>query len=217
MGSDNSLNKEYSNCIRYGKMEGRLKEFELYGSYGEIINYLKQEDNYPIVNIKVFDANRREIGLIKEENKGQINYTFYNENNQVTKYIERSINDCFECCSCLTKYTFYDYNRNIEGFVSFINKGCDFIIEETDKYNTRISFAKGISSSCCDGYIGEFDNEGNIRYKILNYYDNEDMIKIFDSTEMEINFGNRSLINGGFTKIQLIIILNKIFYIHRGE
>ena len=117
MGADN--NKEYKNCILEKTFPDEITDFYQYDSNGEIIYILEKDEKheeYPNRNIKIFDNERRQIGLIKEE--GNINifnkYTFYNENNQIIKTVEKNILLGAEgCCNDLFKYTFYDENRNI--------------------------------------------------------------------------------------------------------
>ena len=142
-------------------------------------------------NIKIFDNERRQIGLIKEE--GNINifnkYTFYNENNRIIKTIEKNILPGAEgCCNDLFKYTFYDENRNIEGIVNQHANCCNYIMEETDKYDSSINWGR-ISGNCRNAFFGEFDNEGNVKYKISYNYGNKTMFKLYDSNDME--YGNK--------------------------
>ena len=82
-----------------------------------------------------------------------------------------------------------------------------------DKYETIISKAELSEIPCCGNfnYI-EYDGNSKPIFKITaNYTDNNKMFKIYDSNNNEVDLGDRTLFNNGFTNIQILILIRVLF------
>ena len=132
-------------------------------------------------------------------------YTISDENNKIVNYI----NIHNHCCS--SEFSFLDSSKNLEGVVN-VKNGCYITYEEFDNYNTRISSADLPLIHNGNPTLNEYDQYGNIAFKTKTMYIRHNRIlKIFDSNGIEVNLNNKSFLNKGFTKIQMIIIINNIF------
>ena len=204
MGNNfNNNQTTYINCIiRKNGIQGH-KLLEQYDNYGNIVYKIKSSSDF--LSYTIYNVDEREIGSIKVKyNFTRCEIAFYDENNQIVNCIERDIN----CCK--TRYTFYGLDKNIESVILF-KPGCSqFIFEECDKYDIRTNWAE--INICKDRFISEFDSNGNLKYKINQYYNSEEAIKILDSNDMEVNLSDRTLFNNGFTKIQTILILQMLLH-----
>ncbi len=70
--------------------------------------------------------------------------------------------------------------------------------------------------SCGESFAFEYDEQNNIIYKITHHFivQVQNLIfKIYDSNDQEINLVNKTFFNNGFTKMQMILILDIIFMI----
>jgi hypothetical protein len=142
---------------------------------------------------------RREMGFINQH------YIISDGNNKIVNYI----NILNHCCS--SEYSFLDSNKNREGVVN-VKNGFYITYEEFDNYNTRISTADLPLIHNGDPTLNEYDQYGNIAFKTKTMFIRRNRIlKIFDSNGIEVNLNNKSLLNKGFTKIQMIYIINNIF------
>ena len=209
MGSSiNANDKSDSNCIKHSKENCGLKEFVQYNSYGNITYYFKMQRNlFNRQAFIVYDMYEKEIGFIeKVVNCDQAQFNFYDENKQMKNYIEKS-----KCC-CDLRYTFYDLDKNIESIITIKFGCCSIDIDEYDKYNSRINGARGEKGCGRDAAYYENDSNGNPTFIIRCIHECDSVkLKIYDSNNMEINFNEKSIFNGGFTKIQQIIILLMFF------
>ena len=82
-----------------------------------------------------------------------------------------------------------------------------------DKYETIISKAELSEIPCCGNfnYI-EYDVNSKPIFKITaNYTDNNKMFKIYDSNYNEVDLGDKTLFNNGFTNIQILILIRVLF------
>ena len=203
MGNENLSNEnQLTNCIKRKSFIGIYKTYEQYDDRGNIIYYYKQVPKERGEKFIIYNIDEREIGSIEVEyNLCERRYILINGNNQIINSIQM-INNC-----CSTNYDFFDANDNIESII--IVKGDNLfgtIIEEFDKYNTRINWANFYL--CKQNYYCERDINGRIlKYKKLP----REIIKIYDESDMEINLSNKTLVNNGFTKIQIILILQLFF------
>ena len=209
MGSSNiSSDKSDTNCIKNYNENCGINEFVQYNSYGNITYYFKYQINlFNRLALVVYDMNEKEIGYIeKVSHCDQAQFNFYDENKQMKFYIERNK----YCCDF--RYTFYGLDKNVESIIT-IKFGCSSIaIDEYDKYNSRIKGARG--EKCCCGDITYYENDsyGNTTFIIRCTSEcGSAKIKIYDSNNMEINFNEKSIFNGGFTKIQQVIFLLTFF------
>ena len=206
--------EENRNCIKSKYKNPNPKEFEQYDSLGNnVYNYIKDPESLKVENFNVYDINQRKIGSIeKQTNSNKVEYTLYNQNNQRISHIER-IDDCCTCC-CSINYNFYGLENNIEASIIVKSSNCcSTVYEVYDKYNTMINRAE-IVSKCCDIiYLNEYDQNSNQVFKIiLNRVPFSREFKIFDNNENEINLADKTLFNNGFSKIQIILILELIFF-----
>ena len=213
MGSSTTgFNGEYRNCIK-GKRKSRyIEEFTQYDSYGNnIYKIIKDKESRRIEKFIVYDIDQREIGSIeKQANCDRINFTLYDQNNQITKHIEK-INDCCTCCS--TNYNFYGVDNDIEAIAVFKAECNSTEYEVYDKYNTMINRAEMNIKCCEENYFHEYDQNFNKVFKIIwKRASLEKTFKIFDNNETEVNLENKTLFNDGFTKIQVILILEMLFF-----
>ena len=207
MGSASATELRLTNCIVQKLSGSQHKSFEQYDNYGNIIYYYKRVYYSGQKQINIYNADQKEIGkirtIINSSCSNNIFFTFTDENNNIINYIDKN-----ECCSSI--YTFYDSNKNIESVVTF-KVGCKLTYEESDKYNTIINRAD-INNYCCSSLFNEYDQYGNLTFKTKIFeqmYSN--IIKFFDSYDNEVNINDKTLLNKGFTKIQLIILLEFIF------
>ena len=132
-------------------------------------------------------------------------YLFYDENNEIINTLEKNYN----CSGC--NYTFYGIDKNIESTIIENNSCCDTTYIENNNFEAKISWAK--SKPKCNRMIYvEFDNYDTQIFTInISYEWCGNNIKIFDKNNMELNLDDKSLFNNGFTKIQLLFILDLFF------
>ena len=216
MGSTQEQNDK--NYIKEVNISYNSKELQQFDSNGDLIYiYKKTLDQYPINLVIVYDVDHKEIGSIKEEMKGinEYEYTFYDINKQQTNFIEKTFNQCNGCFSTLSTFTFYDINRNIDGIVTVTSNFCSLEYEEVDKYKTRTYYAN-LNHNRCDNTIWEYDADATLLYKIKLFFEEPIKIKIYDNNDNEVNLDNKSLFNDGFSKIQFIIILRRLFLVDTG-
>ena len=207
MGVESSGNKIFTNCIKEKFNSTPFQQFEQFDSSGNIIYYYQQEEdpfNPNILKFVVYNAQRKLIGTIIKEMIGcqTASISLYDENNLLINYIENNLT-----CTSIN-YLFYDSNKNIEGRTIETGKCLDSIIEEFDKYDTRINHA--VFPLCSEHYYSEYDENNNLLFKIKRSNNGDGTIKIYDANDMEVNLSGRTLFNNGFTKIQMVVILRLI-------
>ena len=209
MGSSmDNVTRSLTNCIKMQEGLSLNKNYEQYDGYGNIVYYYKGENEWAVQKYRVYNEDECPIGLI-QRTMGACNclYTLIDENNIVTNYID-VVNNC-----TLSNYTFYDANRNIESVISVKKACCQAIYEEFDNYSTRINSAE-LNQKCCEIPVYyESDQNGNPISKIVKFNIGfRPVVKIFDANGAEINITNKTLVNKGFSRIQLLIILDELFY-----
>ena len=211
------LNVENRNCIKGKRKSLFIQEFRQYDSYGNNIYSLIQDESKRKKAFVVYDIDHVEIGSIdKQEDCDVVYYTFYDPDNQITKRIER-----FNCCSCCcsTNYNFYDADNNTEAIVVFKTHCGSAWYEVYDIYNKNIYRAE-INTKCCEGKncLIEYDQNNKQEFKIIwNLASYEKTFKIFDNNDTEVNLENKTLFNDGFTRVQVILILEMLFYENNDE
>ena len=206
--SNNALDNSDTNCLKSYNESCGVKEFAQYNSYGNITNYFKCQRNFfNRLALVIYDAYEKEIGYIEKVlHCDQARFNFYDENKQMKFYIERNK----YCCDF--RYTFYGLDKNIESIVTIKFGCCSIAVDKYDQYNTRINGARGERGYCKDVTYYENDSNGNTTFIIRCVNDCGSIkLKIYDSSNMEINFNEKSIFNDGFTKIQQIIILLTFF------
>ena len=198
--------QNYTNCINLHEDETYVESKEQYDNYGNIVYYYKKVPSNRNV-IVIYNADQREIGSIERVNNCcyESQYILTDRNNNKINYIDLD----YHCCS--TTYTFLDSNKNIESVIRATN-GCTITYEEIDNYNTRISTADTCLIHNGNPIYNEYDQYGNIAFRTKIFYQGGNkIIKIFDSNDNEVNLDNKSLINKGFTKIRMIILIIYLF------
>ena len=201
-------NTIYTNCIKQKYSREFLKEFEQFDDYGNVLYLYNLERNEPNgLKLIVYNSEGKIIGsIIREQITCQITrISLYDESNQLIKYIED-----IPSCESFT-YLFYDANKNVESRISIMAKLLCTTIDEFDQYDMRISYA--INHHCGENFYFEYDEQNNLIYKLKHtFIGNTNEMKIYDSNDMEINLSNKTLFNNGFSKIQMILILQNIFF-----
>ena len=204
MGNTSGNEQNFTNCINmHDDDEATVKSKEQHDEFGNIVFYYNKISDR---EIKIYNPDQKEIGSIKRE-MGFINqhYIISDENNKIVNYINIHNHCCSSVCS------FLDSNKNLEGVVNGKN-GFYITYEEFDNYNTRISTADIPLIHNGNPTLNEYDQYGNIAFKTKTMFIRRNRIlKIFDSNGIEVNLNNKSLLNKGFTKIQMIYIINNIF------
>ena len=215
---DNTI---YTNCIKQKVAPGYYRQFEQFDEYGNVIYLYKQEranrDNNinELLKVNVHNSEGRIIGTIIKEVIGcnDFRFSFYDENNQLVKYIEEVTNSC-----TYISYLFYDKYKNFESRVTLSGKCIDNYLEEFDQFDTRISHA--IFNPCGENFYFEYDEENNLIYKNTRHFFVQVpniIIKIYDTNNQEINIANKTLFNNGFTKIQMFLIIGTIMVPPRSD
>ena len=207
MGSTN-INKSLTNCIKVQSGFSRFRNFEQYDAYGNIVYYYKGENEWTVQKYRIYNVDQIPIGLVQRTFQScNKHYTLFDENNRVINYID-AVNNCSQ-----TNYTFYDADKNIEGSISVKRACCHITYEEFDKYGTRTNFAE-VNQKCGEiPFCYESDQNGNLISKIIIFYIGmHPVLKIFDSNDMEINIGDKTIVNKGFSRIQLLIILEELLF-----
>ena len=204
-----SLNEEdLRNCINLHDPEGIVKVREQYDSHGNIMYYYKLfYETLTILKLEIYNPDNREIGSIvrTQDCCSNFYYSINDENKNVLYYMTYKVN----CCSIV--YSFLDLNKNLEGFIEIRNKCSYIILEEFDKYNTKIGEC---NHKCYDNFpiYTVSDINGGIVYKCKRFIGEKgnNLFKIFDSYDHEVNFDNKSLLNRGFTKMQIVIFFMQL-------
>ena len=208
MGSSvDPLVKRNSNCIKNSNNNNCMKEFLQYDEHENIVYYFRNQRNLSRRNIyEIYDIYEKKIGQIEKVNICcETNYTFYDENNQILNYIVKNQN----CCE--TRYTFYGLDKNIESSIRIKSGCCKFTIDEYDKYECQTNGATG-TQGCSNFTYYENDHYGNQKFiTIIDYKCCDIMLRIYDNDKNEINLNDKTLFNGGFTKIQIILIISILF------
>lgn len=209
MGSSmNSSDKADSNCIKQTQNNCGLREFAQYDEHLTITYYFKEQRG--ILKSRryiIYDMYGKEMGSIEEIiNCCQSQYSFTDENKQLKFFIEKNVN----CGDDI--FTFYGEDKNIEGVIRYFKKCCEASVEEYDKYNTKTNTAI-VKQECGPSFIYyENDPYGNLFF--INKVFNEcgfGKLKIYDYNENEVSLRDKTIFNGGFTKIQLIVIISLLF------
>ena len=200
--------KTDSNSIKQSQGNCGIREFVQYDENMTITcNYKEQRGLLRIRTFNIYDMYEKEIGSIEEIIIcTQVQYFFRDENKQLKFYIESSVN----CCD--VNFTFYGEDKNIEGVIRENRKCCESSFEEYDKYNSKTNTAIK-KQECCKNFVyHENDAYGNLFF-INKVFCECDMgkLKIYDYNENEISLRDKTVFNGGFTKIQIIIILSLLF------
>ena len=104
-------------------------------------------------------------------------------------------------------------DKNIESVISVKRSCWQVTYEEFDNYGTRINFAE-FNQKCGEfPFYYEPDQNGNPISKITIFRAGfRPTFKIFDSNGMEINITNKTIVNKGFSRIQLLIILEELLF-----
>ena len=210
MGSSsiNTSDKEDSNCIKQSQNNCGNREFVQYDEHLTITCYYKEERGF--LNSRtwnIYDMYEKEIGNIEEIiNCCNAQYFFRDENKQLKFFIEKTMN----CCDI--NLIFYGEDKNIEHVVKETKKCCESLLEEYDKFNTRTNSAI-VKQECGPKFIYyENDSYGNTVFinKVFNNC-GVSKLKIYDYNENEINLRDKTIFNGGFTTIQIVIIISLLF------
>ena len=209
MASSTSSNGNV-NCIKMSDVSFGQREFVQYGDKGNIVYYYRSKKKF--MNnfiITVHDMQNKEIGSIGcINNWNLITYNFYDENKKIKFYIE-TIKNC-----CTDNYTFYGEDKNI--ITSIISKKayfyCDEVYDEYDKYNTKTNGVIGKKGCASNRTYYESDANGSSIFIIRQFYFlGRFELKIYDPNENEINLGNCSMFNNGFTNIQKLLLILVFF------
>ena len=207
MGSTiDTLAEKDTNCI-VKKHNTCQREFIQYDQEGNEVYYYRYQNNlFNRFVIQVYDTYNNEVGQIEKVNGCcEINFTFYDESRQIIYYIVKHQN----CCE--NTFTFYNSDNNKESMIKIKHACCERTFEEFDKYESRINSA--IGKPICSGFTYyENDIYGSPKFiiKIMNECKRQ-FLKIYDSNNMEVNLNNKSIFKDGFTRIQIVIIINLLF------
>ena len=89
---------------------------------------------------------------------------------------------------------------------------CEITIDEFDKYNSRTNGAIGRQE--CPGDVTFIENDSYRNpISIIRCFSEccSRKLKFYDNNHMELNLNEKSILYGGFTKIQQIIIISFLF------
>ena len=207
MSTDNYLIKQNTNCIRQKKDFNHLREYKQYDDQGNIIYYYKEvPDLFNNEKFIVYDIDQKVIGSVKKvSNCCDIQYILSDEINKITKKIVLN----YDCRSNI--YSFHGLDENIESTITKKLGCCEYIFDEYDKYNTRAHSAQ-LKFYMQNEDCFEKDSNGKLNFIIRKYHDKGEIMKIFDANNIEVNLSNKTLFNNGFTKIQILLLLDILFY-----
>ena len=155
-------NRKYTNCIKEKIIPGNYTEYEQFDDYGNMIYLYKQirpGPNEPL-KVNVYNPQGSIVGTIIREIIGcqDLSSSLYDENNQLVKYIENTIN----CIYFLINIKIFESRVTLSG-------GCfQTYLEEFDQYDTRISYA--IFNQCGDKFYFVYDEQNRLIYKITNHF-----------------------------------------------
>ena len=197
------------NCINLRNYEDSPEYFEQHDSHGNIIYYYKRVlESCLVLRLLIYNSDKQEIGsIIRNQNCQCFNYTINDANNNAIYYIN-NIKGCFS-----STYSFLDRNKNLESTIN-VKLGCTSVIyEQFDKYNTRFRTCERNLYDKEFWTFYEYDQNEALFFKCKKVpHGHDSLFKIFDNYDNEVNLDDKNFLNQGFTKIQIIILIQLMYF-----